>query len=115
VSEPILVGIAAALAGSAASSLYDFVKSRFSRRPQGTAALEAARGASPDSVEVLALATELARAEQDDPEFGIELRSRWAAFSTQQEASHGGVANQVSGDVSGSVVQARDIEGGVRF
>lgn len=114
-SEMILVAIAAALAGRAASSLYDFVKGKFARRPQAAAVLEAAQGASPDSAEVLALAAELAKAERDDPDFGAELRSRWAAFSTEQNVSHGGVANQITGNVSGGVVQARDIDGGVRF
>lgn len=53
----------------------------------------------------------LAEERTSDPAFGDELRRAW-----QVTASGGGVANNVTGDVSGSkVVQARDVEGGVRI
>lgn len=112
--EPILVSIAAALAGKAATSLYDLVKRRFAGRAGTQEVLTAAEGADADSAEVAALAEQLAAAERDDPAFGAALRAEWAT-QVSQHATHGGVANQISGNVGGKVVQARDIEGGVTF
>jgi hypothetical protein len=111
VPEPILVSIAAALAAKSATSLYDFVKRRFAGREDAAAALEAAEGAPPDSPEVTTLATRLAEAETADPDFATELRQLWQ----QVNATDGGVVNQITGNVTGKVVQARDIEGGISF
>lgn len=111
--EPVLVAIAAALAGKAATSLYELVKRKLSARAGATEALTAAEGAAPESPAVVALAHELERAERDDPGFATELRAEWATVS--QQADRGGVANQITGPVTGNVVQARDIEGGVSF
>lgn len=111
VPDPILVSIAAALAAKSATSLYDLVKRRFTSRKEAETALEAAAGAPPDSPEVTALATQLAAEETEDPAFGIELRHTWQQIS----ASQGGVINQITGNVTGKVVQARDIEGGISF
>lgn len=108
--EPILVSIAAALAARSATSLYELVKRKFTGREEATAALTAATGAEPDSPEVAELSEHLAAASAEDPAFATELRGVWAA-----QADRGGVANQISGNVSGKVVQARDIEGGVSF
>ncbi|HEX2134001.1 MAG TPA: hypothetical protein VHH15_20845 [Actinophytocola sp.] len=110
--EPFLISIAAALTGKAVTGLYEFVRQKFSSDPAATRTLEAAAGADPDSPEVTALGEELARAEAEDPEFATELRTRWRDVSVQQR---GAVNNQVSGTVSGNVVQARDIQGGISF
>jgi len=109
--EPILVSIAAALAAKSATSLYDLVKRKFAGRDDAAAALEAADGASPDSAEVATLATHMAAVENDDPAFRTELRNTWQQVSAGQD----GVINQVTGNVSGNVVQARDIDGGISF
>jgi hypothetical protein len=111
VPEPVLVSIAAALAAKSATSLYDVVKRRFSGRNEAEAALEAADCAAPDSPEVETLAAHLAAAQAEDPTFGTELRRAWE----QVRAERGGVVNQITGNVSGKVVQARDIEGGISF
>jgi hypothetical protein len=111
VPEPILVAIAAALAAKSATSLYDLVKRKLTGRGEAEAALEAAEGAPPDSPEVTALATHLASVETEDPAFSEELRHTWQQVS----ASQGGVVNQITGDVSGKVVQARDIKGDISF
>jgi hypothetical protein len=66
---------------------------------------------APDSPEVAAVAAHLAAASEEDPAFGVELRNTWQQVS----ASQGGVVNQITGNVSGRVVQARDIEGGISF
>lgn len=115
VPDPILVSIAAALAGKAADSLYDLVKQKFGKRSSGSAALQAAEGAAPDSAEVVLLAAELGRAEQCDPDFSARLRDTWHHLSVRQHTDLGVVTNQISGDVAGKVVQARDIGGSVDF
>lgn len=109
--EPILVSIAAAIAAKSATSLYDLVKRRFAGRGEAAAALEAAAGADEDSPEVADLAAHLADAEAEEPVFGIELRQTWQ----QVNADRGAVVNQITGNVSGRVVQARDIHGDITF
>lgn len=111
--EPILISIATTLATKAAGSLYDLVRSAFRGRPDATTELEAAAGAEPDSAPIHALATRLAQVEAEDPEFASQLRAAWAEVS--QQADHGGVNNQITGSVSGKVVQARDIHGNINF
>jgi hypothetical protein len=109
--EPILVTIAAALAGKSVGNLYDLVRKKFADRKQATAALEAARGTAPDSPEVHTLSEHLAEAATTDPAFAATLQATWAQLS----ASTGGVVNQVSGTVHGNLVQARDIQGNITF
>lgn len=111
--EPIMTAVATALATKAATGLYDLVKKAFARNPKDAAALAAATGAEPDSPQVAALAESLAAADAADPEFAATLRAEWARVS--QHADHGGVTNQVSGTVTGNVVQARDIHGNISF
>lgn len=113
--DPILVSIAAALAGKGATGLYDLVKKKFAGSPQAAGVLDAAEDSPPDSAEVHALSEELARAESSDPQFAADLRAVWGQVSTRQRADHGGVVNGITGTVSGNVLQARDIEGGVSF
>ena len=113
--EPVLVSIAAALAGRAVVGLYQYVKDHFKDDPDATAALEAAEQlteAAEDSPEVQELSERLERAEQADPEFGKRLRAEWAAV--QLHAETGGVTNHFSGTAD-KVVQARDIQGGISF
>jgi hypothetical protein len=104
--DTILVEIAAALAAKVADSLYDLVRAKFKGRKQALAVLEAADGAAPDSPQVIALAHELELAESGDQQFARKLRSEWSAFN-------GGVINQISGTVTGNVIQARDIHGDI--
>jgi hypothetical protein len=111
VPEPILESIAAAVAAKSAASLYELVKRKFSGRKDADAALRAADGKSPDASEVSTLAEQLAAAEAADSEFAAQLRREWQRVS----ANRGGVVNQIAGNVSGKVVQARDIEGGITF
>lgn len=114
-SDPVLVSIAAALAGRTAVSVYEYVRRKFSGEPAVTAALETADGAEPDSAEVRALSEVLAAAARSDLEFESDLRSLWQSAAVEQHAERGGVANQIAGTVNGKVVQARDIQGGVTF
>lgn len=114
-SDPVLISIAAALAGRAATSIYDLVKKKFAIKPEATAALEAAADAPDDSERVRKLAEELSRAEADDPRFGEDLRTEWKHLSVTQHAESGGVVNQISGQVTGKVIQAGDIHGDISF
>jgi hypothetical protein len=104
-----LVSIAAALAAKSVTSLYDLVKRRFAGRDEAAATLEAVEGAAPDSPETAALATHLAAAAAEDPVFGAELRHMWQEVGV----TRGGVVNQIAGNVTGKVVQARDIQGSI--
>lgn len=113
--EPILISIAAALAGRGVGSLYELVKNKLAARPAAVAALEAAKDKPEDSAEVSALAAQLAAATDADPAFGDQLVATWNAAQVEQNASTGSVTNNVSGDVSGSVVQTRDIHGDISF
>jgi hypothetical protein len=112
-TDPILISIAAALTGKGAATLYDIVKKKFVGSPEATAALEKARSGGPDSPQVYVLSEELARAERADPVFVAELRAVWGEFSVQQRAGSGGAANQISGTVTGKVLQACDVHGGM--
>lgn len=114
--EPILVSIATALATKAAGSLYDLVRKAFTRhRPAAVAELEAAQGAAPESAPVRVLAERLAEVSAADPEFAGQLRAEWARVDVSQQADNGGVTNSITGSVTGKVVQARDIQGGISF
>ncbi|MBN6034213.1 hypothetical protein [Amycolatopsis sp. 195334CR] len=114
-SEPVLVSIAAAAAGRAVIGLYQLIKAKFADDPEASAVLEAAEGAAEDSAEVRELAATLEEKQAADQEFGERLRQEWERATVEQHAESGGVSNQVSGQVGGNVVQARDIQGGITF
>lgn len=105
--EPILVSIAAALAGKAATGLYDLAKRKFSGHKEATAELEAAVAQPDDPRRIEILAERISRTEHDDPEFRTALRAAWASHSSDN------VHNQVQGSVVGKLVQARDIHGNI--
>jgi hypothetical protein len=127
--DPILVAIAAALAGKAAvavasggasalRSMLDVVKRKFSADPEAARALDDARAQPDDDEKIDALGTALDKAARADPGFAQQLHSlwgqaQWGQAQTELIADHGGVVNTVSGSVGGHVVQARDITGGV--
>jgi hypothetical protein len=113
--EPVLVSIATALATKAASSLYDMVKKRFDNRAEARAALEAATTTPDDEKTVQALAERLAAEEDADPHFKAALRAEWATVGVELHADHGAVTNQLTGEVSGKVLQARDVHGDINF
>jgi len=114
--DPMLTAIATSLVTKAAGGLYDLVKAQFAKRAKkDVAALDSAVAAGPQSADVAGLAELLAAAEDADHEFASSLRAEWARVSVEQRVAHGGVHNQVTGIVTGNVVQARDIHGGVSF
>lgn len=116
--DPVMIAIASAVAGkttealtagakNALGKLAELIRRRFAG---DNAAREALEGAQVDS-----LAAHLERLAAQDPEFARELRALWDQAGTQLHADHGGVINEVSGDVGGNVVQARDVTGGITF
>jgi hypothetical protein len=110
--EPILVAIAATLAAKSATSLYDLVKRKFAKDLAATAALDAASAAPGDPEPVKALAERLHQAEADDEQFADALRTEWQKLP-EARTTHGGVHNQVTGNVTGKVVQAGDVHGNI--
>ncbi|MFJ1768133.1 hypothetical protein ACIOD2_47990 [Amycolatopsis sp. NPDC088138] len=113
--EPVLVSMAAAIAARTVVGLYNLVKARFAADPEAKAVLEAAEGATADSPEVRKLAEALEAKKTADPAFAEEVAAEWERAVVDQDATSGGVTNQISGHVGGNVVQARDIQGGVSF
>ncbi|HEV7974643.1 hypothetical protein [Amycolatopsis sp.] len=113
--EPILISISAALAAKTIVGLVDLVRRKFAKDPAATAALEAAQAAPEDPKAVQALAEHLDTTEKSDENFATALRSEWEKASVSQQAKSGKVVNQISGDVSGKVVQAGDIHGDISF
>src|SRR5437879_8753440 len=107
--DSMLIAIATTLATKAAGSLFDLVKAKLGKRGvKDTAALEAAVTAGPESPEVGELAEALDAATQEDPAFAEQLRTEWRAV----QAGTGDVHQSITGNVSGRVIQARDIQGG---
>ena len=52
---------------------------------------------------------------RDDPEFREWLASSWGEIRPALQADTGSSANIVSGTVHGTVVQARDVQGGIHL
>lgn len=113
--DPILTSIATALATKAASGLFDLVKRKFASSKPADDALKAAQDEPGNGLVIEDLVQRLADAERDDPEFSAALRSEWQNYVVSQQASQGGVNNQISGSVSGKALQAGDIDGDVSF
>ncbi|MGC5053153.1 hypothetical protein ACLQ2S_17060 [Micromonospora sp. DT48] len=101
-------------ARSAVTGLTDFLRHRFRREAASWETVEVAlRQPTPDAVHRLAAL--LHQEARRDATFGAEFRARFAEVQAIVEDNHGDVTNTVSGDVSGPVVQARDVHGGITF
>jgi hypothetical protein len=72
-------------------------------------AIEAARAGTPDPVRLASLLVSRAG---DDPGFGTELQE-WLAGTQALLAAGHITSNQVTGEVSGTVIQAGDVFGGI--
>lgn len=98
----------------AVSALVHFLRDRFRREPEAREAIEVLlHQPSQDAAHPLAVL--LDREARRDPAFGAEFQARWERTNAAVAAGPDGVANSISGDVRGPVVQARDIHGGVSF
>lgn len=98
----------------AVSSLMQFLRQRFRPAPDSAEVLEGTL-TDPTPARLERLAEMLEREASRDPSFGAELRARLTRTGEVVRATSGDVANVVSGDVHGPVVQARDIHGGISF
>jgi tetratricopeptide (TPR) repeat protein len=104
---------AEALAGgiqSAWSSLSQMVRARFRGDAEAQAALREAEESPEDAGALERLARLLETAAEDDPDFGMRLRSTWVAAHHQAVAREDGVVGQSSGNtVGGHLIQAREV------
>ncbi|MFC4019159.1 hypothetical protein ACFOW4_14575 [Micromonospora sp. GCM10011542] len=99
---------------AAVSSLISFLRTRFEHEPESNAVIEGAlQQPSPEAVG--RLAELLDRESRRDAAFDAQLRARWSRVEAIVAEGAGGVANSVSGDVHGPVVQARDVHGGIHL
>lgn len=112
--EPILISIAAALAGKAATSLYDVVRTKFARNKEALAELENAIEKPDDAASIEALAQRLEQAEINDDDFKGELRGEWEKLNAVQQVAHGSTATQINGDI-GKFVQVNDVHGDINL
>ena len=130
-TDPIISSVAAAVAAAATTAIADggralitklaaLLRERSQREVAGQSALAAVEQTTlaaveqnpQDAVATQRLAELLDQRMRDDPVFAHRLRELWE--DTTSTAS-GQVANTVSGEVRGSVIQARDVHGGITF
>jgi hypothetical protein len=125
--DPVLTAIAGALAKEAVTGgakalgkLVKFVKEKFRHDTGAEVVLATAQENPDDPRNIDMLARVLHATGEKDPAFVAELKALWAASNTEvtattvtQNATAGGAANNVNGNVSGNVVQAGDITGGI--
>lgn len=107
-----------ALAGSAARAIGELaagLRARFQKYPAAHDALEAAVKTPTDIVAMQDLAVLIGRCMKEDPDFSAWLQSEWGQVRPLLVEADGSVSNIVSGGVSGNVVQARSIAGGIHF
>lgn len=113
-----LVGWATtSLAGGARSAvvgLAEFLQRRF-RGEVAVQDLAQATGGAPPPETARRLAALLEREALRDPAFDVEFRARFAQVRAVVASQSGNVTNTVSGEIGGSVVQARDVHGGISF
>lgn len=125
-TEPLTTSIAAALAAGTTAALSDgvralvtqlasLVRERFRRSPSDREVLASATHAPRDRTTVRGLAEALDRHMRDDPAFAERLRAIWTEIAAVEAGDRDQITNVVSGQVHGSVVQARDVQGGITF
>ncbi|MFI7517848.1 hypothetical protein ACIBVK_30635 [Micromonospora echinofusca] len=98
----------------AVAALVDFLRDRFRREPEAQKVIEGLLH-QPTQDTTHTLAELLDREALRDPAFGAEFQARWERTNAAVAAGPDSVANSISGDVSGPVVQARDVHGGISF
>lgn len=126
-TDPVTTAVATALAAKAVAGLTEagkitfnalarLVRRKLAADAESSEILHHAQAYPTSDVLKQALAEALARAMIDDRRFAVEVASLWRQVQEGGTGtSHGNVLNVVSGDVDGSLVQARDIHGNVSF
>lgn len=112
VLSKVLDGAAGQVGGQLWQSLTSLVK-RACRHDETRTAIDALPSRAEDSAAVDQLAEALVAEARENPAADTELR-RWLAETTRT-LNQSNVSNTVHGNVSGNVVQARDIHGDIRF
>jgi len=121
-TDPFTTGIATALAAGATAALGDgvrvlltrlgaLVRERLRRNPSDDEALTTVAWSPGDPDSVRRLAEVLEQHMRDDPEFAQRLRALWTEITAA--TGPGEITNLVHGQVHGSVIQARDVQGGI--
>lgn len=125
--EPVTTAVAAALATKAVDGLTEagkvafnaltrLVRRKLATNSQSSDILDHAQTYPGSEARRQALAEALARAMVNDRQFFERLAHLWQQVEEESSGtSDGPVLNMVSGDVDGSLVQARDIRGDVSF
>lgn len=120
-ADPLTTSIATAVATGATTALADGVRTmvtklaavirdRFRREQSDQDTLDAAMRDPSDTAAVGRLAELLEGRMRDDPDFAERVRALWSEIAA---ASHDKISNVVTGPVHGSVIQARDVHGGI--
>jgi hypothetical protein len=91
------------------------LREKFGKDPAARGTLEIVIDDAEDGHAKAELATLIDQRIRQDPEFAAWLRTEWGLVQPLLTQIDGPVANTVSGGVSGTVVQARDIAGGVHI
>lgn len=97
------------------SRLISGLRARFRHQPESRGALEISVEEPGDLAARDHLVALLQENISGDDEFAAWLASLWADVRPVLEAGDSASANVISGTVHGSVVQARDIQGGVHL
>ncbi|MFC7276041.1 hypothetical protein ACFQS1_18770 [Paractinoplanes rhizophilus] len=103
---------------AAFEALAGLVRRRFANRASAQAALTDADAGveSTKDTRIEILREALAQAVAEDPSLEAELRDRWRELSPHlMTTGEAGTINSVAGTVSGNMVQARDVHGGISF
>lgn len=100
---------------TAFTALVNLVRRRFAHKPEAQVALDAAMEMPTDPDRINDLSIALQTAALEDSEFADALRSVWQDLAARIKDHESMTINQIAGQVSGNVVQARDIHGDVSF
>lgn len=123
--DPIVMAIVSAAAGkgaetlisdarSALGALFRMVRGRLGGGDSPTSPFDAFLVEPADSDRRDALISALSREITDDPQFADALRGQLRLARAEIDGSVGGVRNEFHGS-AGTVIQSRDISGGITF
>ena len=121
-TDPIATSIATAVATGATAALTDatralitklanLIRERLRKKPSDQDTLEAATRNPEDSDAVRRLAALLEQHMREDPHLAQHLHALWRDIAAA--GGHDQVTNTITGQVHGSVIQARDVYGGI--
>lgn len=98
------------------AALARLVRRKLNDDPDALSALGHTADQTDEGVRTQRLGEALERIATRDPAFADELARLWSGMRGEGvTAADSGVVNQISGAVSGTVVQARDVHGGISF